>query len=86
MSSMHCGVRPRAVELVQEDEARNLVFVGLAPDGLALRLHPVQAIEDDHGAIEDAERALHLGGEIHVPRRVDELEAVAPRGSSWPRR
>ena len=68
--------RAGAVELVDEADARHLGLVGVAPVGLGLRLHACDAVEDDDGAVEDAHRALYLGGEVDVARRVDDVEAV----------
>ena len=62
-----------AVELVDEAEARHAVAIGLAPDGLGLRLDAGHAVEDDDRAVEHAQAALDLDGEIHVPGRVDKL-------------
>src|SRR6056297_2093864 len=63
------------VHLVDEDDARHLVAVGLAPDRFGLRLDPGVAVEKRDRAVEDRERALNLDGEIDVPRRVDDVEA-----------
>ena len=65
-----------AVHLVGEDEARDLVAVGLAPDCLGLRLDAGDGIEEGHRTVEDAERSLDLDGEVHVARRVDDVDAV----------
>jgi hypothetical protein len=46
------------------------------PDGLGLGLDPFHGGEDDHGAVEDPEAALHLDREIDVPRRVDDVDLV----------
>ncbi len=69
-------VRPDAVHLVDERDARHAVAVGLAPDGLRLRLHARDGVEDRDGAVQDAERALHLGREVDVSRRVDDVDPV----------
>ena len=67
------------VELVDEAEARHAVAVGLAPDRLGLGLDAGHAVEDDDRAIEDAEAPLDLDGEVHVPGRIDDVDAmIAP--------
>jgi hypothetical protein len=67
------------VHLVDERDARDVVLVGLAPDGLGLGLDPGDRAEDADGAIEDAERALHLGREVDVAGGVDQVDRdVAP--------
>ncbi len=69
-------VRPDAVHLVREDQPRHPVPVGLAPHRLGLRLHAGHRVEQRDGAVEHAQRALHLDGEVHVARGVDDVDAV----------
>ena len=67
-------VSAQLVHLVDEADARNAVLVGLTPYGLGLRLNAFLAVEDGHGAIEHAQRTLHLGGEVDVARGVDDVD------------
>ena len=69
-------VRAHAVHLVDEGQARHLVLVGLAPDRLGLRLHAADGVVHHDGAVQHAHGAFDLDGEIHVPRRVDDVDAV----------
>src|SRR5690606_814870 len=74
-----------AVHLVDEADAGHLVLVGLAPHGLALGLHTSHGAEQRHGTVQHAQAALHLHGEVHVARGVDQVDlvglpAVLPRG------
>ena len=72
-------VGPLAVELVDQRHPRHVVFVGLPPHRLALRLHPLACREHDHRPVEDAQRSLHLGGKIDMAGSVDEVyRHVAP--------
>ena len=73
----HVEVGAGLIHLVGEDDARHAVLVALAPDGLGLRLHALVAVEHAHGAVEHAQRALHLDGEVDVAWRVDDVEALA---------
>ncbi len=68
-----------AIHFVDVGQARHMVLVGLAPDRLGLRLDPVGAAEHHHRAIEHAQRALHLDGEVDVAGGVDDVEAIAVR-------
>ena len=54
----------------------HVVAVGLPPDGLGLRLDPGDAVEHRDRAVEHAQRALHLDGEVDVPGRVDDVDGV----------
>ena len=69
-------VRADPVHLVGEDQAGNAVPVGLAPDGLGLRLDAGDGVEQGDRAVEHAERALDLDGEVDVARRVDDVDPV----------
>jgi hypothetical protein len=64
------------IHLVDERDARHPVLVGLAPDGLGLRLDPAHGAKDGDRAVEDTERALDFGGEIDVSGGVDDVDAV----------
>ena len=71
-----------AVHLVDERDARHRVLVGLAPDGLALGLHAGDRVEERDGAVEHAERPLHLDRKVNVPGSIDDVDAiVAPERS-----
>ena len=48
-------VRAGLVHLVDEHDARNVILVGLAPDGLGLGLDALVAVENANGAVENAE-------------------------------
>src|SRR6478735_2259199 len=65
-----------AVELVDEAHPRDGVLVGLAPHGHGLGLDTGDTVEDGDGAVEDAQRALDLGGEVDVPGGVDDVDLV----------
>ena len=65
------------VHFVDEDDARHIVFVGLTPDGLGLRLDALIAVENAYGAVEHAQAALDFDGEVDVAGRVDDVEALA---------
>ncbi len=69
-----------AVHFVDEADPRHVVLVGLAPHRLGLGLHAGHGVEHGDGAVEDAQRALHLDGEVDVARGVDDVDpVVAPR-------
>ena len=69
------------VHLVDEHDARHVVAVGLAPDGLGLRLDTLVAVKHGDAAVEHAQRALHLDGEVYVTGGVDDVQALAvPHG------
>ena len=70
-------LRTDPVELVDEADARDVVAVGLPPHRLGLRLDAGDAVEHRDGAVEDAQRALDLDGEVDVAGRVDDVDLDA---------
>jgi hypothetical protein len=80
-------VGPDAVHLVDETDARDAVLVRLPPHGFRLRLDAGDRVEHGDGAVEDAERPLDLGGEVHMAGGVDDVDAmVAPHAGRRRRR
>ena len=65
------------VHLVDEHDPGNVVAVSLAPHGLGLGLHALVAVQHRHRAVEDAQGAFHLDGEVHVAGGVDDVQALA---------
>ena len=70
------GVGTDAVHLVDEGDARHVVALHLPVDGERLALHAADGTEDEDGAVEHAEAALHLDGEVDVARGVDDVDRV----------
>src|SRR6202000_793499 len=69
------------VHFVDEHDAGHVVFVGLTPHGLGLRLNALIAVEHAYRAVEHAQATLDFDGEVDVAGRVDNVEAlVLPEG------
>ncbi len=69
-------VGPGAVEFVDEADARNLVAVGLAPDGFGLGLDAGDAVEDRHRPVENPEAALNFDREVDMAGSIDDVDVV----------
>src|SRR5260370_1016336 len=69
-------IRAHAVHLVHETDARDTVLVCLAPHGLRLGLHAGDGVEHAHRAVQNAQRALHFHGEVHVARCINNIDAI----------
>src|SRR6202158_4153261 len=69
-------IRSHAVHFVHKTNARDAVLVRLAPHGFRLRLPPGDRVEHAHRAIQNAQRALHFHREVHVARRINNIDAV----------
>ncbi len=64
------------VHLIDIHHAGNMVFVGLMPDSLRLRLHASLGAQHRHTAVQNAKRAFHFHGEVHVARGVDDIDSM----------
>ena len=89
LDRLECGWEICAclVHLVDEADARDAIPVGLAPHRLGLGLYALLGVEHGDGAIEHTKRTLDLDGEVHVPGRVDDIDAeliIAERARSGP--
>ncbi len=65
------------VGLVHKDERGDAAAREQAPQGLGVALDAVASAHHEQGVVERGERALRLGAEVDVARRVDEHEAHA---------
>ncbi len=65
-----------AVHLVNERDARHAILVRLPPHRFRLRLHARYRVKHGNRAIQHAQRTFHFYGEIHVARRIDDVDAI----------
>ena len=71
-------VRTHDIHLVDVDHAGDLVVIGLAPHRLRLGLNAALGAENGHRAVQNAQGALDLNGEVDVARGVDDVQAGLP--------
>lgn len=60
-----------SIELVDVEDARDLIRTGLGPDMFGLGFDTRNSVEDTNYAIEDSQSTKDLKGEICVTRGVD---------------
>ena len=65
-----------AIQLVDENDPRNFGFIGVAPVRLGLRLNPARPTKDSDTTIQHLERTIDFDREVHVPGRIDNVQAV----------
>ena len=68
--------RPEIFGQVDETHARHAVFIRLTPHRLRLRFNARHTVETCDCSIEHAQRPLDFDREVHVARRVDDVQAV----------
>ena len=69
-------VRAGDVHLVDISHTRNIVILSLTPNGLSLRLNAAASSQDCYSAIEYAQGTLNLYREVHVTRRINDVDAM----------
>src|SRR3989338_2926474 len=57
-----------------------MILIRLAPYGLGLRLHACNTVEYDYTAIKHPKRALYFSGKVHMPRCIDDVNAILATG------
>ena len=80
-------VGPRSIDLVDEQEGRDVEALERAEQERRLRLDAFDRGDDEDRAVQDAEDALDLGDEVGVTGRVDEVDrqvADEERGDRGP--
>ena len=65
------------VHLIDVHHPGNLVLVGLTPHGLGLRLDTTLGAQNRHGTVQDTQGPLHLHGEVHVTRGINDVNPAA---------
>ena len=66
-----------AVDLVDENDGRDFQPLQRPHQHARLRLHAFHGGDDQHGAVEHVEHPFHLGDEIGVAGRVDQIDGEA---------
>ena len=69
-------IRAGAIHLVDEGQLGYAELLRLPPHCFRLRLHPPHGAEHTHGAVQHAQAAFHLNGEVHMARCVDDVDGV----------
>ena len=73
----HCQeIRADAVHLVDKSNPGDAVFIHLTPHRFRLRFDAADGAKKGYRAIEHTEGSLHLGGEVHMPRGVNNIDLV----------
>ena len=73
-------VRTHDIHLIHIDHARDIVLIRLTPDRFGLRLNAALGTKNGDRAVEYAQGALDLYGEVHMTRGVDDIDAaVTPK-------
>ena len=68
------AARAETVDLVDEDEHREVGRADCPRQAARLRLHALDGRDDQHDAIEHAQRTLDLGDEVGVSGGIDQID------------
>ena len=71
------AARAGQIHLGHKHENGQPVALEKAPQGLGVRLHAVAAADDEHRVVQDLQRPLRLGGEVHMSRGVQQRKRPA---------
>ena len=63
--------------------ARDLIFVGLTPNGFGLGFYAALGAENGDRAVEHTQRTLDLNGEVDVAGGVDDVDTMVLPVSRW---
>ena len=69
--------RAAAVDLVDEEQRRDAQALQRTPQDAGLRLDALDRRDHQHDTVQHAQRAFHLGNEIRVAGRVDQVDGRA---------
>ncbi|MPM81011.1 hypothetical protein SDC9_128062 [bioreactor metagenome] len=69
-------IRAHDVHLIDVNHAGDSVMVGLTPYGLGLGLDSAFCAHHGDRAVKDTQTPLHLNGEVHVARCVDDIDTM----------
>ena len=72
--------RPHPVHLVHKADARHIVGIRLPPHRFRLRLHPGHGVQHHNAAVQHPQAAFHLGGKVHMTRRVNDIDLMVVPG------
>jgi hypothetical protein len=67
-------VRAGAIDLVDEQQGGKAKALQRAHEHAGLRLHALHGRDDQHGPVEHGQSPLHLGDEVRVAGRVDQVD------------
>ena len=61
------------IHLVDKGNGWNLIALGLTPNGFGLGLYSSHTAQYHHRSIQNAKRAFHFKGKIHVSWCIDDI-------------
>ena len=75
-------IRALAVCFVQEKQRGDRLLLQRVKESLRVGLHALHRADHHHRRVQRPQGALHLGGEIHMPGGVDQVDAHIPPGQA----
>ena len=63
------------IHLVDKNQSRDFVFIGLSPNCFGLCFHAFLSIKDYNATVKDSKAAFDFGGEIDMPWGIDQIDS-----------
>ncbi len=71
------------IQLVHESDFGYVVFIRLAPHGFGLRLYAADRAKNPDRPIQNPQGPLDLYGEIHMARRINQMNIACLSSDRW---
>ena len=72
-------ISTNTIHLIDKANTRNIIAVGLTPNGFSLWLHTGHRFENRNRAVQNTQRTFHFHCKVHVPRGINQIDTmVAP--------
>ena len=66
-----------AVELVEDDHARQVLLIGEAPDAVRLNLNAISGADEHRGQVDGCQAGAHVHREVGIARRVEDVDLAS---------
>src|SRR3990167_8235517 len=64
------------IHFIHKTNTRNVVFIGLSPNGLRLRLNACNTIKNSNRTVQNTQGTLNFNCKINVPGRVNDVDTM----------
>src|SRR5215471_17779494 len=69
-------ISPRAIKFIDKSNARDMIFLSLAPYGFRLWLNSSYSTEKSHCAIQHSQASLDFSRKVHMTRGINDINEI----------